>query len=53
MCPFDSIDSSGVEVDSVAFCQLWNVLFLFFGAMLSKRSFFSSSFAKVSHGLPC
>ena len=41
MCHFDSIVSSGVEVDSVAFGQFWNVLFLFSGVMLSVGAFFT------------
>ena len=30
MCPFDSIDYSGFEVDSVAFGQFWNILLILF-----------------------
>ena len=43
MCPFDSIVSLGVEVDSVAFSQFWKVLFLFSGVMFSVRSFVTIS----------
>ena len=39
MCSFYAIVSLGVEVDSVAFSQFWNVLLLFSWAMLSIRSF--------------
>ena len=39
----DSIFSSGVEVDSVAFSQSWNVLLLFSDVTLSIRSFFINS----------
>ena len=41
MCPFDSIASSGVEADSVAFDQFWNILLLFSDVMLTIRSFFT------------
>ena len=30
-CPFNSMASSGVEADSVAFGQFWNILLLFSG----------------------
>ena len=38
---FDSIISSGIEVDNVAFDQFLNVLLLFSGTMLSIRVFFT------------
>ena len=41
MCPFDSMVSSGYEVQSVAFSQFWNILLLFSDIMLSIRSFFT------------
>ena len=51
MCPFDSIVSSGVEVDKVVFYQFWNVLRLFSSVMLSIRSFFTM-FGSTSHNFP-
>ena len=43
MCPFDSIVPLGVEVDVVAFYQLWVGLLLFSRVMLSIRSFITIS----------
>ena len=44
MCPLDSLVSPGVEADSVAFGQFWNILFIFSGVMLNIRSFFTSMY---------
>ena len=42
MSPFHSIVSLGIEVDSVAFGQFWDVLLLFSGIMLSIKLYFLS-----------
>ena len=48
MSHFDSIASSGGELESVAFGQFRNVLLLFSGVMLNVRSFFTISLFQAS-----